>query len=343
MLKEAIREGIISIDDHGIVTVFNQGAEQILGYAREEVIGQPIINILKQAHTSHLPEGSLPSVDCAAQYSLINKQGNRTNLHIFNASIAIENQTHVDSILLLRDLTDMEAVETLRSNFLASISQEFHTPLAAINASVELLLEELECLSAVEISALLNSVYISVSGLQALIDNLLESMNIEADHIKIRRQPTDLDLVIEDAIQSMQPLLNRREQELYLHIQDSIPRVMVDPSKLTQAIVNLLSNASKFSPIAQPIDLYLEKQDKKYIQISVMDRGTGILPDERSQIFHRFTRTGDPDNSQFGMGLGLSVVKAIVEGHGGEVGTEGRDGGGSIFWFKLPYNIDGTP
>jgi two-component system sensor histidine kinase KdpD len=110
----------------------------------------------------------------------------------------------------------------------------------------------------------------------------------------------------------------------------------MDPMRVTQVIVNLLSNASKYSPVRSPIELSAELSDGQTVRVSVADRGEGIDPSDRENLFRRFVRLEPADPGQYGVGLGLSVVKAIVEEHGGQVGVEARPSGGSVFWFTLP-------
>ena len=238
--------------------------------------------------------------------------------------------------LVLRDISEEEAARRLRSYFLANISHEFRTPLAALNASVELLLEGIEQLSLAEIAELLDSIHLSVTGLQTLIDNLLESTSIEAGHFRIRCRPTDLGEVITDALRVMEPLLERRKQHLSLALPQRIPMVQADPTRLTQVLVNLLSNASKYSPMESRIELRLHRMDGKNLRIAVIDQGPGISLPERAKLYHSFMRLGEGDRAQYGIGLGLSVVKAIIDAHRGEVGMKESKGGGSIFWFTIP-------
>jgi signal transduction histidine kinase len=240
--------------------------------------------------------------------------------------------------MVLRDITEEKAVQNLRSYFLANISHEFRTPLSALNASVELLLDELENYSLAEIHELLNSIHLSVSGLQTLIDNLLESMSIEAGHFKLRPKPTDLNTVVLDAMRLLEPLLNRRRQELLFRGWDHLMSVNVDPTRITQVLVNLISNASKFGPMGEEIILSLENEDGRLLRVTVSDRGPGVSQNDREDIFKRFVQLDSSGEAQYGIGLGLSVVKAIVEEHGGEVGVSAREGGGSTFWFTIPLN-----
>jgi signal transduction histidine kinase len=138
----------------------------------------------------------------------------------------------------------------------------------------------------------------------------------------------------------MKPLLERRQQNLSLDQPQRLPKIYADPTRLTQVLVNLLSTASKYGPLGEPIDVSLEEMDDRWLRVSVADRGPGIPADERENLFSRFIRLDTQDNTQYGIGLGLSVVKAIVEEHSGEVGVEERPGGGSIFWFTIPLDSE---
>jgi K+-sensing histidine kinase KdpD len=257
-------------------------------------------------------------------------------LTVTGAQLASPDGSTLQTALVLRDITEEEAAQQLRAYFLANISHEFRTPLAALHASVELLLEEIEDLSRSEIGELLNSIHLSVTGLQALIDNLLESTSIEAGRFQIRRRPTDMNNVIAEAVRTVKPLLDRRHQNLVLNDTDCFPPINIDPTRMTQVLANLLSNASKYSPVEETIELNLEKVGDSLLRVTVADRGPGISPVEQENLFRRYVRLAANDDVQYGVGLGLSVVKAIVEGHGGEVGVHTRPGGGSIFWFTIP-------
>jgi two-component system phosphate regulon sensor histidine kinase PhoR len=336
-LIQSIVEGIVTFDTQGHITFFSHGAERITGWSSEEVLGQPLNQVFC------LPDGEdsrfmdhIPPRGGKRQIGVLTRGGRLATLAVTGAQLVPPTSDTVQVALVLRDITEEEAARNLRSHFLANISHEFRTPLSALNASVELLLDEVEHLSPAEIGELLNSIHLSVTGLQTLIDNLLESTSIEAGRSTIRRHPTDLDEVIAEAVRVMQPLLNRRQQRLLPERPAQLPLVSADPTRLTQVLVNLLSNASKYSPMGEAIDLSVERVGGDLLRVAVADQGPGISPADRANLFRRFVRLGDEDDAQYGIGLGLSVVKAIVEGHGGEVGVDERPGGGSIFWFTLP-------
>jgi K+-sensing histidine kinase KdpD len=198
-----------------------------------------------------------------------------------------------------------------------------------------LLLEEAEGLSPAEMQELLGSVRLSVVNLRTLIDNLLESTSIEAGRFAIRRRSVALNEVVAQAIRVVQPLLVRRQQSLALAEPTALPSISADPIRLVQVLVNILSNASKYSPPGTSIDLRIGSQDDA-LRVAIADQGPGIPEAERANLFRRFMRLDTPVEEQYGVGLGLAVSKAIIEGHGGQIGVEGRPGGGSVFWFTLP-------
>ena len=335
-LIQSILEGIITINDEGRITSFSHGAERITGYSQSQVLEQPIDQILRLPHEEGLFTAHLPPQGKTRHMDILTTSGRRVTLAVTNTQLMSPTIESSQMALVIRDITEEEAAQNLRSYFLANISHEFRTPLSAINASVELLLDDLEDLSTAEISELLNSIHMSVSGLQTLIDNLLESLSIEAGRFSIHRRRTDLNKIVIDAVRMMTPLLNRRQQRLTVEEPDELPQVYADPTRLTQVLVNLLSNASKYGPIKREIELTIRKIDERFLRIAVADRGSGVSPLDRKDIFRRFVRLESHAGAQYGIGLGLSVVKAIVDEHGGEVGVEPRPDGGSIFWFTIP-------
>jgi PAS domain S-box-containing protein len=335
-LIQSIVEGIVTIDDLGKVTSFNQGAEQITGWKKLKVLGMSVNQVFPLVEGDDDFMQHIPPAGGVRQVNVKTNTGREVTLAVTSAPLHSPKGEAKEMALVLRDISEEAAARRLRSYFLANISHEFRTPLTALNASVELLLEDIEDLSLAEIAELLNSIHLSVAGLQTLIDNLLESTSMEAGRFRIRCRPTDLGDVITNALQVMKPLLERRRQHLSLTIPTLIPLVNADPTRLTQVLVNLLSNASKYSPMESIIELCLKKMNSRSLYVSVSDQGPGIPLTERSKLYNRFTRLEEAESAQYGIGLGLSVVKTIVEAHHGEVGMEERPGGGSIFWFTIP-------
>jgi signal transduction histidine kinase len=178
--------------------------------------------------------------------------------------------------------------------------------------------------------------------LHQLIDNLLESSKLEANHFALNRRATDLEGLIGEAIRVVEPMIVRREQRLTLEQPLALPALWVDPTRTIQLIVNLLSNASKYSPVGSAIDVIVARQDGT-ARVSVADRGRGIAKDKQGSLFQPFVRLEPESSVDHGSGLGLSVVKAIAEAQQGQVGVEARAGGGSVFWVTLPLMEPDAP
>ncbi len=332
-LIQSIAEGVITFDSEKRVTFFSRGAEQITGWTGDEAREQPIGTVLNLS--DHETAQLMPGPGSKREIQITTRDRQTKTLEVTSAELAPPEGETAQSVLVLRDITDREIGRRLHSYFLGNITHEFRTPISGLKASIELLLEEVDYLSPDEIHELLNSIHLSVSGLQALVDNLLESVSIEAGRFSIQQRATNLNQVMADAIRMVQPLLDRRNQILSLSEPLQLPPVQADATRLTQVMINLLANASKYSPLQTVIDLSLEECGDM-LCVQVADRGKGIPVEGRANLFNPFVRLSDDTTEQYGIGLGLSVVKAIVEGHGGQVGLDERPGGGSIFWFTLP-------
>ncbi|MBI5878711.1 MAG: HAMP domain-containing histidine kinase [Chloroflexi bacterium] len=242
---------------------------------------------------------------------------------------------------LARMYADLALERNRYRDFLAMVPHEFKTPLAAMGASLELLEASEGALPPGE-RGLLASVRRSVIRLQQLIENLLDSASLQAGQFQVQAVPSDLRAIVGEAQASVQPLFDQRRQPLRLALADDLPAVMADPRRVTQVLVNLLSNANKYAPTGEPVDVSASVAGE-YVRVAVADRGPGIAPEQRAQLFQRFARlgAGGPDQPP-GIGLGLAMVSEIIRLHGGQVGITETDGSGTAFWFTLPVaRMDG--
>ncbi len=345
-LVQSVVEGVITFDTRGRVTFMSQGTEIMTGWPSQEAIGRPINDLLPPAepHEGETFFDHLPPAGEKREIETRTRSGKSLVLAITGARMVPPNSDTVQVALVLRDVTEEQALRNLRSFFLANISHEFRTPLSTLSASLELLMDQADDLSADDIRELLRPTHLSLLSLQTLIDNLLESSRIEAGMFVLRRRPVALEVIIADALTIVRPLVERRGQAVTVTEPAELAPIEVDRGRLTQVLVNLLSNASKYSPIGQSIDLQVAAREG-VLRISVSDRGPGIPPEERINVYRRFIRLNEDREEQQGMGLGLYLAKKIVEAHGGEVGVDDRPGGGAVFWLELssPGMSDGSP
>ncbi|MCB8976616.1 MAG: PAS domain S-box protein [Ardenticatenaceae bacterium] len=336
-LVQSLVEGVATYNADGRITFWSEGAQGILGWSAAETEGQHVNNIFP---LSELDEGTfldvMPRASQKRQIGVLTKSGKKMVLAMTDSQLIPPGSDTVQVALVFRDVTEEVAVRRLRSYFLANISHEFRTPLSTMNASMELLLDENEPFSLAEVRQLLKPSHLSLLSLQNLIDNLLESSSIESGQFALRRQPFAMQQIIDNAVVITRPLLERRSQQFVINIPPDLFDVVGDSARLTQVLVNLIINASKYSPIGKPIELQISPT-ADFLQVGIADEGPGIPHDQRQNIFRSFVRLDPVDQEQYGIGLGLFVVKTIVEEHGGQVGVSDRPEGGSLFWFQIPW------
>lgn len=336
-LLESIVEGIITLDSYGRITFFSQGAERITGWSRDKVIGRQGDEVLRPTNTDQPFSQLLPPQGRRANIVVSLPDGRQATLSVTGAKLSLEGQP-VQTAVVFRDVSEEEVMHRLVGHFLANIAHEFRTPLSALAASAELLLDQAPDLTPPELQELLTSLHLGVLGLQTLIDNLLESASIEAGRFHVSPGPSHLAQIIAEVSHTMQPLLAKRSQALLVEMPGALPLVQADSRRTTQVLINLLSNASKFSPDKTEIIVGVVTEED-WVRVSVADQGPGIPPEFRTDLFRLFMHDRGSSDDRLvrgGTGLGLSVVKAVVEAQGGQVGVNNRPGGGAIFWFTLP-------
>jgi len=337
-LLASVVEGIVTIDRRGRITYFSHGAERITGYSQEQVIGHSIDSVLRLADEDGAFSRHIPAPGGMHKVTLRLPDARLVTLAITGSRLAPPETGRASVALVLRDVSDEEAIRKLLGDFLANITHEFRTPLAAQAASIEMLVEQLPDLSPAEVRELLGSVHLGVLGLQTLIDNLLEGASIETGRFRVFARPADLASILKDAAETLRPLAEKYGQRIRLRVDDPLPTVQVDARRTAQVLVNLLSNAIKWGPSGGEI-LVTAAPRAGHVLVSVADQGPGIPAEGQGELFQRFAhRLAENSRPAHGAGLGLSVVKAIVEAQGGEVGACNRAEGGALFWFTVPVS-----
>jgi PAS domain S-box-containing protein len=335
-LLESVVEGIFTFDRQGRVTSFSRGAERITSLKQEQVLGKSVDEVFVLADRASRFSQRIPAPSAKPEILTILVNERALTLEVAGARLAPPEAGKANQAVSIRDISNEQAMRGLLGDFLSNITHEFRTPLTAQAVSIELLLDQLPELSQEEIRELLVSNHLGVLSLQNLIDNLLEGASIEAGRFQVSPRPTDLAEVIHEVAGMMRPLMDKNRHCLQLEVPVDLPLVQADPRRTSQVLVNLLSNAVKWGP--QGSDIFLSVVTvADEVRISVADQGPGVLPEQKHRLFTRFGHMQPNNNrAEYSAGLGLSVVKAIVESQKGRVGVEDRQGGGAIFWFTIP-------
>ena len=254
-LLASIVEGIVTLDRDNRIIFFSQGAERITGWMRSKVMGKNCDQIFRLTQSNQLFSHILPEIGGRGKADVFLGEGREASLAITRAKLAPSGVTDAEIALVFRDISEEEAIHRLLGQFLANVAHEFRTPLSALEASIELLLDQAPDLSKAELGELHTSLYLGILGLHTLVDNLLESANIEARRFTVSPRATDLGNIIAEATQTMQPLLKKYGQPLRVDLPMKIPIVKIDPRRTVQVLINLISNASKYGPPDKEITL----------------------------------------------------------------------------------------
>jgi signal transduction histidine kinase len=241
-------------------------------------------------------------------------------------------------VQVLRDETELEAVRRARDSVLANISHEFRTPLAAQLASIELLRDGLHSMRPEAREKLVVSLERGTLRLTRLIDNLLESVRIESGQLTIRHQSVSLPEVIDDAQALLNALLIQRQQRLEVLLPEDLPMIRGDKTRLTQVFVNLIANANKFSPDRSVLRIGAQVKSDQ-VESWVEDEGPGVPDGDVSSIFERFRRGTEAEPEPGGLGLGLWIVKSVIERHGGKIVVQRTPQQRTRFSFTLPIQV----
>lgn len=237
--------------------------------------------------------------------------------------------------LLLRDVNRDVHMTEVRSQFVASVSHELKTPLTAIRMFAETLAMGRARDERTK-SEYLDTIVGESERLARLVDNVLDFSKIEQGKKIYRLRPTRLDEVANSATRAMQFPLAQEGFRLRLSVQEEMPEIEADPDAIQQAILNLLTNAMKYSGDAREIDLRLAARNGDAV-IEVVDHGLGMAPEEQKHVFEKFYRAPSHESRLIaGTGLGLTLVDHIVKAHGGRVEVASAPGAGSTFCMFLP-------
>jgi two-component system sensor histidine kinase KdpD len=220
------------------------------------------------------------------------------------------------------------------ADLLSMAAHELRAPLNALALASEFLAEDFNELDQHEICGMITAIHRSSLWLQGLVENLLSAATINQGRLQVLLRPTDFADIVGGILPVVQTLLNRKHQRLL--VPDQLPWVVADGPRIGQVLINLISNAGRHAPAGSVIELRLSCRGQ-IARVAVADRGPGLPKKGRSELFRPYTRgPSAADDRTLGAGLGLSIVRSIVEAHGGCVGAANRRGGGAEFWFEIP-------
>jgi PAS domain S-box-containing protein len=369
VLSSATEQMIMAADIHGVLTLFNQGSERMLGYAAEEVLGDNVAMFHAPEEVAALMRklgfGSFQELlahpatatgeVAAREWTLVRKDGSRFPAAMTVTPMQDEGEL-VGFVMVGRDVTvekqiaaareealqhEREVARRLReldqakSDFVATVSHDLRTPLTSITGNTELLLDG----DAGELAAmqrqLLEAVDRNARRLDTLVGDLLLLSRIESGTLRLQLRDVSVQDLVEGALEA---LTAKRAADVRLDVNLPGEPVLLrgDPDQLERVLTNLISNALKFTPPGGRVEVGVASGPER-VKLWVSDTGIGIPETELSQIFDRFFRTSrSQEANRPGTGLGLTIVKSIVEQHRGTIAASANPDGGTTFTVTMP-------
>jgi len=328
-ILENLTDGVLALDAKACVTEMNGAALRLLGIERSPV-GTPLIEVLRVPALLELVSKGGTSENASTEFVWPGPP-RRTLL----ATVTPQRARGL-RVVVLRDVTDLRRLEHMRRDFVANASHELRTPVSIISANVETLAAG--ALSDPQRAGeFLGAVQRNAERLTRLVNDLLDLSRIEDGSHALDLKP----ISVEGPVGAVLDLLESRAQDKKLKFEVAVDEdddltVIGDSSALEHVLVNLVDNAIKYTPSGGSVGIEV-RRDAGQILLEVWDTGPGVPESHRARLFERFYRV-DPGRSRDmgGTGLGLSIVKHLVESMRGSVNMRAREGGGSVFWVRLP-------
>jgi PAS domain S-box-containing protein len=239
-------------------------------------------------------------------------------------------------VLLLHDITELQRLDEMKTEFVTNVSHELRTPLASIKGFAELLLDG-ACDDRERSQSFLVSINREVDRLTRLVRSLLDLSKMESGLIKMEIQAVNLPALVDSVVNKLSPQAQAHEVTLSTEF-PARPMVRANADRVEQVLVNFLGNALRFAPSGSSIDIVVE-QDTARAQVKVIDRGPGLGLEDQKRVFDRFYRVDKARSRDHGgSGLGLAIARQIIESLGGKIGVESTPGKGCTFFFTLPLD-----
>jgi PAS domain S-box-containing protein len=343
-ILSAITDGVAVSDDTGTITVVNRAARRVMHLGEQELIGQPPA-VLFDSFPEEDRQKALQAIGQVAADSERGRRASPVSLMIRRQSQIVEasfmpmldeRQEFSGTVLVLRDITHEQEIAQAKTEFVSTVAHELRTPMTSIKGYTDLLLGNMVGNLNREQRHFLGIIRSNIERLADLVSDLLDTSRIDAGRIRLEPEEIQITEVVRDACDSVAETI--RESGLKLTTQEigPMPKIYGDRNRLIQVMVNLLSNAYRYTPAGGEISVSVESTEN-VVTVRVSDTGIGIAPEDQERIFERFYRADhELVQKQAGTGLGLSIVKSLIEMHGGELGLESTPGQGSTFSFALP-------
>ena len=343
-------DGIITIDEQGIVEIANPAVERLFGYAPADLIGRNISILMPSPHRErhdqylahYLRTGEAKVIGIGRELDGLRRDGTTFPLELALSEVRGDGRRHFTGII--RDITVRKAAEqtllradALKDEFLANTSHELRTPLNGIIGIGQSMIDGATGPLSDEQRRNLAMIVASGRRLANLVNDLLDFSKLRHEKIELNRRPTDLHALTDLVLTVSRTLVGKRPLRVFNRISPQVPLAEADEDRVQQILFNLVGNALKFTPVGT-IEVFAQAREA-CLEVVVSDTGIGIAPERLDKIFESFSQgDGSAARDHGGTGLGLAITRQLLELHGGTIRVDSEPGVGSRFTFTLPLS-----
>ncbi len=325
----SLKDATIGLDNHNTILFANNEALQLLNVPDKELVGKAAA---EAASRNDLLRFLLEKGQGGPIKIVVN---NRESFFLRETVDIFHEKEKIGYVIILKNITAFKEQDLAKTHFIATISHELKTPLAATDFSLQLLDDERTGPLIPEQKELLDSIRSDNRRMIRMVSELLDFSKVESGNIQLQIQPVEPRQIIQYALDAVSKQAESRKVSIRATLPPEPVQIYADAEKSAWVLVNLLTNAIRYSSPGAEVELDVLAAGTGTLHFSVRDHGKGIDPAFRNKIFERFFQVPDSDDAK-GSGLGLAIAREFIEAQGGTIGVESEPGKGSRFWFALP-------
>ncbi len=331
-ILNSMAAGVVVVDTTGSIVFTNNSAIEILSYEEHPEESRYFKNLMLLLKNSVLGKVAAQKVE-----KMILESAGK-DVRVFNTRISLIkglDEVVLGAVGVLEDISEIEKLSELKSDFVSQVSHELRTPLTSIKGATKLILRGSTGPINEKQTKLLKIMNEDTDRLINLISDLLDISKLESGKIKMKREDFDLSTVLHQCVETIQSIAKDKNHKVFEKFNSSL-KVNADKDRIKQVVINLLSNAIKFTPAEGQIEIFA-RQVNGLSEVCVKDSGMGVPKEFQAKLFEKFQRADNSMTAEVqGTGLGLAISKKIVEDHGGKIWVESEENKGSSFFFTLP-------
>ena len=341
----SIVNGVVVCDNHDKVIMVNNHAKKLLEVNEEDIIGTQIQQFCDTSGEFCFSEKiaefkDTPIEDDGAPVPF-NIEIDKRIIKCLISPMFTRSNSYVGYIIVLIDVTKDVEMDQLRSHFISNVSHELRTPVTVLRSYIDTLYNfgnDFDFNTQREFIGVMNQ---EIIRLNRMVNDILDFSRYESQNIRLEKSKQNIMEIVEDCVNQVQVLAKEHDLTISIMKEPDLPEIYLNIDSISRALMNIVSNAIKYSPDGKRIKIRVERsRDGEFVEVSVEDQGMGIPEQYQKKIFDRFFRVENATHTVKGTGLGLHLVKVTIEKHhGGQVFVYSKEGEGSTFGFRLPINL----